>query len=258
LRRSLEQFIRLLDQHRLLPADTAANRRAAFAAIVESLGIPADLETPAADRKKQATETPPPTIRSVDTVGGQFVRVWLGRVDADLLPALEGSLGDDVMHGHYEGVALDLRGAVGNVAGSMAPEAEFFRKLDLPLAILIDERTAGAAERLVIALKKTTNAVTLGRATRGVPFEMAIAQLPGGEKLLLPKDAGGRESRAETKRRKPVIPDVETDTALPEPEKNAKTSTAPSPPLWAPDVLEGDACLRRAVDLLSTIRAMGG
>jgi hypothetical protein len=44
LRESLDQFLDLLDEHQLLPADTTDNRRAAFEAIVDSLRIPASVE----------------------------------------------------------------------------------------------------------------------------------------------------------------------------------------------------------------------
>jgi hypothetical protein len=255
LRESLDQFLDLLDEHQLLPADTTDNRRAAFEAIVDSLRIPASVEARSEIEPGRKPESDDDTVRSVDTVGGVFVRIWVGDVNDTLLPALRAGLGTDVAHGHYEGVAVDLRGARGEALEAAPEAASFFKELGLPVVVLIDGNTTGAAERLAVELKDKTGAVALGEATRGVPFETFTAELPSGETVRLPRIADASRDAQHRWRQQPVRPDVEADAALPT-ETDAQVPGAQ--PVWSPNVLEGDACLRRAVDLLTTIRAMGG
>lgn len=190
------------------------------------------------------------------------------------------------------GVVLDLRGAGGADAQSVADTASLFAEsgallftfrdpqdqdletykssasllLNMPAMILIDEETRGAAEVLAAALAGSTRGVMLiGSVSSGDPLVREVQPLPAGGHLYLAtkrlvvadgKIYNGSEG---------VKPDlVVAPTALPVSEYEPEPSTDNQKELSSEEKedkllrerVRGDETLRRAVDVLLGLKAL--
>lgn len=88
-------------------------------------------------------------------------------------------------------LALTLREAAAQCADERETRARVARgdtaaHFDGRIVALIDERTAGAMERLALALEGTTSVTFIGSATAGSPAEVVLVPLPGGLTVSVP------------------------------------------------------------------------
>lgn len=119
---------------------------------------------------------------------------------------------NDLMHRGARQIILDLRGNPGGIVDASVEVASLFfprhtlifrtrgRKADIdqdfitkhdgafrdvPLIVLVDERSASAAEALAASLQDHDRAVLIGRRTFGKALEQSVFLLPGGDRVWL-------------------------------------------------------------------------
>ena len=159
------------------------------------------------------------------------------------------------------GVILDLRGADGTAEGEI-PAAS------LPLMVLVDEETSGAAELLAAVLGGgVKGAMVIGRETSGDPMIREPKKLSTGRYALLATRQLKTADGATYSGANGVSPDVAiTDSALDEtvyePEapvlRKGKTMTDEEKEDKAlRDRTRNDTYLRRATDVLLGLKALG-
>ncbi|WP_287131152.1 S41 family peptidase [Candidatus Cyanaurora vandensis] len=178
---------------------------------------------------RQLLSIPIATVEGRSLEGG---RVYLR------LSTLEGGVGQvlGLLHryAHDRGIVLDLRGATGDDPQTLADLARlfvaktplFFSALnknqqqphpatvrpiaqEVPLVLLVDGQTRGAAEALAGGLQLLGRARVLGTKTRGDGFRTALYELPSGAAVRLAMGRWQTEDRASLS---PVLPDQEVTT----------------------------------------------
>ncbi|HEU5397116.1 MAG TPA: hypothetical protein VFV81_08105 [Verrucomicrobiae bacterium] len=82
------------------------------------------------------------------------------------------------------GTILDLRFADGNDFGATDATAQLFAAKKLPLAILVNEETRGAAEKLAAALREAHDGLIFGSSTELTP-DIVVKVKPAMEKKYL-------------------------------------------------------------------------
>jgi C-terminal processing protease CtpA/Prc len=87
---------------------------------------------------------------------------------------------------------------------------------DIPVAVLIGERTASSGEILLISLSRRENLRTFGQATRGKPTANTVFDLPDGASLVLTTDVS--LDRKKRLYERSILPDVPCTDALTEAE----------------------------------------
>lgn len=150
---------------------------------------------------------PPETVRAERRGGILWLRIdgFANDTDRRLAEALAAGLAG----GEVTGVALDLRGNRGGLLGQAVAVASAFlaggmvvrtsgrhpdadrvyladdedRARGLPLVVLIDGRSASAAEIVAAALSDRGRAVAVGSATTGKGLVQVVAPLPNGGEL---------------------------------------------------------------------------
>jgi hypothetical protein len=151
-----------------------------------------------------AAEGMPTSIRRVDVYQG-FGYIGIRKVDESLPGELTAAL-DKLQHTNsLPGLVLDLRAAEGEdyraaatVAGTFSSPDQVLLSWDevdlrspsttaltLPVAVLVNSRTEGAAEALAGALQNAGGAVVLGARTAGLAFATRTFPLPGGYELTI-------------------------------------------------------------------------
>ncbi|MBT3376871.1 MAG: hypothetical protein HN742_08415 [Lentisphaerae bacterium] len=245
---SVVELLGLLRERRLLPPDDAGLRRDVLEAIMEAVNCHGALvgsgnsESPA-QGKREGLSSPV----DVHTVGGLFAYALVPTVSTQTAGELSGVI-DDIGHGHYEGVVLDMRFAGGGELAAAEQVAGQLAKGSLPIVVLINGETVGAAEVLASQARARCNALMVGQPTRGLPYQRISERLSSGDVVLLPKVEGQPEG--EESARSPIQPDVVIEQTL------ARETLIRRLAEQLPSDDEGDLCLRRAIDLLTTIHAL--
>jgi carboxyl-terminal processing protease len=212
----------------------------------------------------------------------------VNRLHADAakdVPALLADWGDQALYG----VLLDLRGADGEaleavraIAGWFASENDFLfayrgtggdafpdqladrpERLDMPLMVLIDADTGGAAEVLAAVFKDSVRgAMLFGQSTRGDFLLRRNLELPSGEQLYIATrqlvTAGDTVYTGRTGVR-PHVTTVDAKPAGAAPEGAAPAGGAPDEEtdrMRLQQLIRHDATLQRAVDVMLGLRAL--
>jgi hypothetical protein len=236
---SLFEVLDVLRNSHLLTGDETVLRYALVQAVLDALNCNGTITPPPPDGIASSGAADVPAVGRTDTVDGKYGYVLIQTLDSRLPREIEGLLGD-VAHGHYEGLIVDLRYAAGDAADSATRTATALRETKVPVAMLINNSTVGAAEILVRQVRERCDALVLGQPTRGFPYARRRTVLKSGDILLLPDVPEAGAGRV------PLLPDLAV-------EDNLSLDALLNPP-----ARQQDACLRKAVDLLSAIRAFQG
>ena len=177
--------------------------QAAVGALVSGLAPRVSLVTNAA-AGSAAGEAP--LVSKTTVFEGDILYVRVGRVGDGLANAISAACRKPGTTNKLKGVALDLRYAGGNDYAAAAGAAELFVKKEqpllnwgngmvrskeksdaiaLPVAVLVNRQTAGAAEALAAALRKTGAGLILGGRTAGQAMVAQEFPLKNGERLRI-------------------------------------------------------------------------
>ena len=147
-----------------------------------------------------------PLVSKTTVFEGDILYVRIGRVGDGLANAISAACGKPGTTNKLKGVALDLRYAGGDDYAAAAAAAELFVKKELPLlnwgngmvkskekgdaialpvAVLVNRQTAGAAEALAAALRETGAGLILGGRTAGQAMVAQEFPLKNGERLRI-------------------------------------------------------------------------
>jgi hypothetical protein len=177
--------------------------QAAVGALVSGLAPRVSLVTNAAagDAAGEA-----PLISKSSVFEGDILYLRLGRVGDGLANAISAVCSKPGTTNKLKGVALDLRYAGGDDYAAAAAAADLFVKKDqpllnwgnglvrskeksdpiaLPVAVLVNRQTAGAAEALAAALRQTGAGLILGGRTAGQAMVAQDFPLKNGERLRI-------------------------------------------------------------------------
>lgn len=205
----LPELIEILRTHLSLgPAEFESR---ASGALIEHFGV--RRAEPAGDDPKA---TPDPgaskeTLAHQARLDGGLLYLRIGRVDTGLAGALRAALTDatatNASPGAATGLVLDLRFARGESLEAAGEAAALFsdrteavlhwgsgsttgsgarRVWSLPMAILVNGRTEGAAEALAAALRHETGGALLGQPTAGAHGVFREVTLKDGSRLRVP------------------------------------------------------------------------
>ena len=177
--------------------------QAAVSALVSGLAPRVSLVTNAA-AASAAGETPLVVKSSV--FDGDILYVRVGRVGDRLAQAISAACSKPGTTNKMKGVALDLRYAGGDDYAAAAAAADLFVKkeapllnwgggmvrskeksdaIGLPVAVLVNRQTAGAAEALAAALRETGTGLILGGKTAGQAMVAQEFPLKNGDRLRI-------------------------------------------------------------------------
>jgi C-terminal processing protease CtpA/Prc len=177
--------------------------QAAVGALVSGLGPRVSLVTNAAGATA-ASEAP--LVRKSSVFEGDILYVRVGRVGDGLANAIRAAWNKPGTTNKLKGVALDLRYAGGDDYAAAAAAADIFVKKEqpllnwgtgmarskekndaiaLPVAVLVNRQTAGAAEALAAALRETGAGLILGGRTAGQAMVAQEFPLKNGERLRI-------------------------------------------------------------------------
>jgi hypothetical protein len=155
-----------------------------------------------------STNNPAPElIARRERLDGGILYLRLGRVDLGLPTALRAALNDKVWTTNASGLVLDLRFTSGDSLPAAGETASLFsdrteailhwgsgsssgsgaqRLWSLPMAVLVNNRTEGAAEALAAALRQETGSPLIGQATAGRHGVFREVGLGDGTRLQVP------------------------------------------------------------------------
>jgi hypothetical protein len=193
----------LLRQH-LAGASAAELNRAAVQGLLAALGPRVALLTNGAAAQAEAADVPllDKTNWFEDSLG--YLRV--GRVGAGLADAVREACRKLAATNQLKGLALDLRFAGGADYAAAAATVDLFLSkerpllnwgagltqskaksdaLTTPVAVLVNQRTAGAAEALAAVLRETGTGVILGSKTAGEAMMEQEFPLKNGDRLRI-------------------------------------------------------------------------
>jgi hypothetical protein len=177
--------------------------RAAVSALVSGLAPRVSLVTNAA-ATRAAGETP--LVIKSSVFDGDILYVRVGRVGDGLAQAISAACGKPATTNKLKGVALDLRYAGGddyeaavaavdlfvkkvqpllNWGNGMVKSKEKSEAIGLPVAVLVNRQTAGAAEALAAALRETGAGLILGGKTAGQAMVAEEFSLKNGDRLRI-------------------------------------------------------------------------
>ena len=177
--------------------------RAAVGGLVSGLAPRVSLVTNAA--AANAAGEAPLVIKS-SVFDGDILYVRVGRVGEGLANAISTACSKPGTTNKLKGVALDLRYAGGGDYAAAAAAADLFVKKEqpllnwgggmvrskeksdaiaLPVAVLVNRQTAGAAEALAAALRATGAGLILGSRTAGQAMVTQEFPLKNGERLRI-------------------------------------------------------------------------
>jgi hypothetical protein len=247
LRSAVDELLEVLEEGSLLPDDGPDARRAILGAILEALGLDARLERAAGTVAGGEMVT---LVAGQTTLRGYFLYIQLLAIEPGLAREVNGLLRD--ADSHYSGIVLDLRAARGGDMDSAGAVVETLKALDLPLAILIDKRTAGAAEVLASRAEAACDAITIGQPTAGFPFPSYSVTLDSGDTIRLPKVTADGEAPRQWSCR-PIQPDVRVEQVM----DPAELRDPQRHEIATGDTLiDSDLALQKAVDLLTAVKAL--
>lgn len=244
---TVSELLKLLNEKRLLATDDVHLRRALIKAIIDAVDCNAVLATD--DGAEAPTAAEGGTVGATATVGGIFRYVQLISMGDAAAGELAGELGD-IEYGHYEGVIVDLRYTGGDSIAGARKATEALVDSELPVVVLINRETVAAAEVFAALTQRKCQATVVGEPSRGYPFPWHRAELTSGEVLLLPQVAGAPDEGCW--KPTPLQPDVLVKDQLSRQSLRA-SSTEPE----VGTQIDKDACLRKAIDLLKVITALG-
>ena len=235
LEKSVAALLQALRSRGQLPVLDSSRREEALAGLLSGLGM----------QTQQPGQAKASSIQEPITLNGLYAYVRVAHVGPGLADAAEGALAD-VRNGHYEAVILDLRGTSGTIAKGIGESFAMFRKDPIPIVALLGVTSGGAAMDLASHLRQKYRAILVGQSPRAPlpPAEQLV--LPTGDRVSLP----GRKAD-EPPQAVPLVPDIAVRDA------HAATVTFENaaPENWT-TLAARDECLRRAVDLLATMRAL--
>jgi hypothetical protein len=177
--------------------------QAAVSALVSGLAPGVSLVTNAA-AASAAGETP--LVIKSSVFEGDILYVRVGRVGDGLAQAISTACSKPGTTNKLKGVALDLRYAGGDDYAAAAAAADLFVKkeapllnwgggmvrskektdaIGLPVAVLVNRQTAGAAEALAAALRETGTGLILGGKTAGQAMVAQEFPLKNGDRLRI-------------------------------------------------------------------------
>jgi len=177
--------------------------QAAVRALVSALSPRVALVTNGAAAK--APEETPLVIKS-SVFGGDILYARVGRVGEGLAGAIRAAYTEPVTTNKLNGVVLDLRYAGGADYAAAVEAADLFvRKeqpllnwgngvvrstptknaIGVPVALLVNQQTAGAAEALAAVLRETGVGLILGGRTAGQAMVLQEFTLKNGERLRI-------------------------------------------------------------------------
>ena len=194
----LQDLLKVIREH---VADPVPSEQAAAAALLQGVhgtilaaGDPGETpgDAPAIQRKERLDAGP--------------LYVQVGQVSLGLAPQLAAILGDTNLLAKANGVVLDLRFASGTEYPAAASAADLFaepgvplldwghgptlatpkpRPWDLPVAVLVNRETRGAAEALAAAIRSANAGLVIGSATAGKAAIFREVPLRDGLRLRL-------------------------------------------------------------------------
>jgi hypothetical protein len=155
-----------------------------------------------------STNSPAPElIARRERLDGGILYLRLGRVDLGLPTALRAALNDKAWTTNASGLVVDLRFTSGDSLPAAGETASLFsdrteailhwgsgsssgsgaqRLWNLPMAVLVNNRTEGAAEALAAALRQETGSPLIGQATAGRHGVFREVGLGDGTRLQVP------------------------------------------------------------------------
>ena len=235
LEKSVAALLRALQSRGQLPPLDSSRREKALAGLLSGLGI----------QTQQPGQARASSIQEPITLNGLYAYVRVNHVGPGLAAAAEGALAD-IRNGHYEAVILDLRGTSGTTAKGLGESLAMFQKDPIPIVGLLGVSSGSAATDLAGHLRQKYRAILVGQSPRASlpPAEEFV--LLTGDRVSLP----GRGTEMPPKA-VPLAPDI----AVRDPQVATVTFENSAPENWT-TLAARDECLRRAVDLLATMRAL--
>ena len=177
--------------------------QAAVSALVSGLAPRVSLVTNAAAASVAGAT---PLVIKSSMYDGDILYVRVGRVGDGLAQAISAACSKPGTTNKLKGVALDLRYAGGDDYAAAAAAADLFVKkeapllnwgggmvrskektdaIGLPVAVLVNRQTAGAAEALAAALRETGMGLILGGKTAGQAMVAQEFPLKNGDRLRI-------------------------------------------------------------------------
>jgi len=177
--------------------------QAAVGALVSGLAPKVSLVSQAA---APGTAGASPLVRKTSVFDGDILYVRLGRVGDGLAQAIAAAVSKPETTNKLKGVALDLRYAGGDDYAAAAAAVDLFVKkeqpllnwgtgmvrskaktdaITLPVAVLVNRQTAGAAEALAAAMRETGAGLVLGGKTAGQAMVAQEFPLKNGDRLRI-------------------------------------------------------------------------
>jgi hypothetical protein len=187
----------------LAGASEAQLNQAAVQGLISNLGPCVSLVTNGAAGKARAEA---PLVSKSNVFNGEIGYVRVEQVGDGLAGAVRETCKKLEGTNKLDGVILDLRYAAGDHYASAAATAELFIKkeqplldwgagmvrskdnsdaISLPVAVLVNRRTAGAAEALAAILRETGSGLILGNRTAGQAMIAQEFPLKNGERLRI-------------------------------------------------------------------------
>lgn len=235
LEQSMQALLETLRERGQLPALALDQRERVLAGVLEHLGMGTETDDP----NKPAVLSGPITLK------GLYAYLRIVQVGPGLAEACEAALGD-VANGHYEAVILDLRGTTGTILPNLDGAFVPLREAAVPVACLIDGRTAHAAAELGALLRQRDHAVLIGQPTAPPQPATEPITLRTGERVWLP---------VRTPAALPPPAPVQPDVLVRDARASLVTLDTADPANWS-QLAAADEALRRAVDLLTATRIL--
>lgn len=235
LEQSVQVLLATLRERGQLSTLTADQREQVLASILEVLDLRAEPTDPA----KPAAFSGPITVR------GLYAYFRLEHLGAGLAAAVKAAM-TDVAAGHYAAVILDLRGSTGTAQPDAAQAFAPLREATVPVACLIDGRTASAAAELAASLRQNEHAILVGQPALPPGQAAELVTLATGERVWLPAvPPPGTVAPAA----------IQPDVLVRDPRIGLVTFETADPANWSA-LAARDEALRRAVDLLTATRIL--
>jgi hypothetical protein len=196
---------------------------------------------------------------------GNVAYLRVSQVAVGLAEELAAANGGLVTTNQIIGTVLDLRFAGGSDGEAVKPAAVFLAGRKLPLAILVNGGTGGAAGELARMLRGSRAGLVFGRGAEGIQPDIEVAVKPDEEKIyfadafavltnhvsIIETNGAGRE----TNRSLPHVSEADLVRArragAADPEAEAEAAVVPVKPVVH------DPVLARALDLLKGLAVVG-
>ncbi len=192
----------LIQAHLAGTSETELNR-AAVQALISALSPKVALVGSEAENEANAAA---PLVSKASLYEGDLAYLRIGRVQDDLAQALRAGMEQLGKTNRFKGLVLDLRFTRGEDYAAAAKAADLFvakerplldwgkgaarseekaEVLASPVAVLVNQKTAGAAEALAAVLRATGVALVLGNQTAGQAMIAQDYPLANGQRLRI-------------------------------------------------------------------------